>query len=77
LSLAATHPDCAEHAELTRSFEDGEHERVHHSEQADDHRQGETADLLGAIQNPGAPASPRPSTDTDDLQVFRGPVAAL
>ena len=38
-SLSPRHPDRAQHPQLTRPFEHGQHERVHDPEQADDHGQ--------------------------------------
>ena len=39
--LAARHADRPQHPELTSALEDGQDERVHHPEQADDHREPE------------------------------------
>src|SRR5215210_6697589 len=39
--LPPRHPDRAQHPQLARALEDREHDRVHHAEQAHDHRQGE------------------------------------
>ena len=39
--LAPRHADRAQHPELTCPLEDGQHERVHDPEEADDHGEGE------------------------------------
>ena len=39
--LSPRHADRTEHPQLARPLEDGQHERVHDPEQADDHRQRE------------------------------------
>ena len=39
--LTACHPHRAQHPQLPRPLEDGQRERVHHPEEADDHRERE------------------------------------